>query len=58
MKPGDKLWNGVIVSQALADAYNAATARIESFEKAGRPVPEYILNGRHNLIASATTSSK
>ena len=52
MKPGDKLFNGATVTKALADAYNAATARIESFERDGKPIPEHLLNGRHNLLAS------
>lgn len=50
LKAGEKLWNGKIVSTQLAAAYNAATAKINAFEKAGLPVPENILNGRHNLI--------
>jgi len=53
MKAGERLWNGVIASQWLADAYNATTARIERFEAEGRTVPEELLNGRHNLIAGA-----
>lgn len=52
MKAGDKLFSGAIVTPWLADAYNAATAKIESFERDGKPVPENLLNGRHNLLAS------
>lgn len=52
LKAGDKLWNGATVSAQLADAYNSASAKIEAFEKAGKPVPENLLNGRHNLIAN------
>lgn len=52
LKAGEKLWNGAIVSPQLADAYNAATARIDAFVTAGKPVPENLLNGRHNLIAN------
>ena len=47
---GEKLWNGRVVTRQLADAYNSLTARIASFEAAGLPVPEQLLNGRHNLI--------
>lgn len=50
---GDKLWNGVEVTQYLATAYNRLTDRIEQFKAKGRRVPEELLNGRHNLIASA-----
>lgn len=52
LKAGEKLWNGAIVSPQLAAAYNAATAKIETFEKDGKPVPENLLSGRHNLIAN------
>jgi hypothetical protein len=50
IKPGERLWNGATVTAQLADAYNAMTRRVEGFERAGIPVPEYLLNGRHNLI--------
>ena len=50
LKVGEKLWNGRVVTRGLADAYNAATARIEAFQKAGLPVPVQLLNGRHNLL--------
>jgi len=53
MKAGDKLWNGAIATQYLADAYNSVQERIASFEKEGRTVPEYLLNGAHNLINGA-----
>ena len=52
MIAGDRLWNGAIVSEQEANAYNAIHARIESFEREGKPVPEYLLNGRHNLFMS------
>lgn len=50
LKAGDKLFSGAIVSAAQAAAYNRASARIESFEREGRPVPEELLNGRHKLF--------
>lgn len=53
LKTGERLWNGAIVTAELAAAYNAATARIEAFRAAGIPAPEWLLNGRHNLLASA-----
>lgn len=49
---GEKLWNGEIVTQPLADAYNALTAKIEAIEETGRKAPEHLLNGRHNLIVN------
>lgn len=51
LEPGQKLWNGKLVTPDLAAAYNALTDRIESFKAAGLPVPDQLLNGRHNLIA-------
>ena len=54
LKSGDRLWNGAIVSAHLADAYNAATARIMAFEAEDRTVPESLINGRHNLIANVS----
>jgi len=53
LQPGERLWNGATVTPELASAYNALQSRIESFRKAGRPVPVELLNGAHNLIASA-----
>lgn len=50
LNPGDTLWNGLAVTKDLATAYNAATAKINAFEKAGLKVPENLLNGRHNLL--------
>lgn len=48
----ERLWNGRIVTKPLAAAYNAINERIERFERDGLPVPEQLLNGRHNLIAA------
>ena len=52
LKAGDRLFTGAIVCAQFAATYNAATARIESFEQARLPVPENLLNGRHNLLNS------
>lgn len=49
---GERLWNGTIVTKYLADAYNNVSERIRKFEEDGKPVPEYLLNGRHNLLTS------
>ena len=53
LKAGDRLWNGAIVTRGLANAYNALEDKIARFRAAGLPVPEHLLNGAHNLIASA-----
>ena len=53
IQPGERLWNGAIVTTELAAAYNAISAKIAGFEAAGRLAPEELLNGRHNLIAGA-----
>jgi hypothetical protein len=50
---GERLWNGALVTPALASAYNAQQAKIARYRAAGLPVPDNILNGAHNLIASA-----
>ena len=56
MKKGYVLFTGAIVSEELARAYNAATAKIDSFIEAGINVPENLLNGRHNLLNSYATN--
>lgn len=53
MNIGERLWNGAIVTPYLAEAYNALQARMDQFRAEGRPVPLYLLNGAHNLVASA-----
>lgn len=50
---GSRLWNGATVTPHLAAAYNSLSERIERFADEGRAAPEQLLNGRHNLIASA-----
>lgn len=50
---GQRLWNGATVTPHLAAAYSSLTERIERFEAEGRAAPDHLLNGRHNLIASA-----
>lgn len=52
LKVGEKLWNGAIVTEALAATYNALSLKIEAMEREGRKVPGHLLNGRHNLIAN------
>lgn len=50
---GTRLWNGAIVTKHLAEAYNSLLDRMETCTKEGKPVPEHLLNGAHNLIHSA-----
>ena len=44
-------FTGATLTQSQVDTYNAVQDRINSFIAAGREVPEYILNGSHNLFA-------
>ena len=53
LKAGERLWNGAIVSKPLAAAYNATTDHIHAWKALGKPAPEHLLNGQHNLLASA-----
>lgn len=55
---GSRLWNGAIVTPHLAAAYNSMSDRIAAFEAQGRAAPEQLLNGRHNLIASAPSEAR
>lgn len=50
LKVGEKLWNGATVTPQLAAAYNSISAKIAAIEATGRPAPDNLLNGRHNLI--------
>lgn len=50
---GEKLWNGATVTPQLAAAYNAMQARIAAYTAQGKGAPDELLNGAHNLIASA-----
>ena len=56
LKPGDRLFTGAIVTAGFAATYNAATAKIEAFRAAGKPAPENLLDGRHNLLNSYATA--
>ena len=46
-------FTGRAMSDAAVNAYNAASARIETFEAAGLPVPESLRNDRHNILVTA-----
>lgn len=53
MREGETLYNGARVSKYLAAAYNSANDHIHAWKALGKEPPEHLLNGRHNLIASA-----
>lgn len=48
---GSVLWNGVLVTPYLAAVYNSLQDRINGFLEEGLPVPEYLLNASHKLLA-------
>lgn len=50
---GDMLFNGARVTKYLAQAYNGVNDHIHAWQALGKQAPEHLLNGRHNLIASA-----
>ena len=58
VKAGDILLNGAIATEHFAKAYNAISDRIDRFIADGREAPEYLLNGRHNLLVSFMQYSK
>lgn len=53
MREGEILFNGARVSKHLAQAYNQTNDHIHAWKALGKQPPEHLLNGRHNLIASA-----
>ena len=57
IKAGTRLWNGAIVTPQLADTYNSLQDRMAGFVRRGLPVPEYLRNGSHNLLAGYTGGS-
>ncbi|MBK3745951.1 hypothetical protein G3A39_43170 [Paraburkholderia aspalathi] len=50
IKTGERLWNGAIVSADLARTYNQISAKIDGLIRDGKPAPDNLLNGRHNLL--------
>lgn len=50
LQEGERLWNGQKASKQLAAAYNAQNDHAHAWLAIGKPVPEQILNGRHNLL--------
>lgn len=58
MKAGERLVYGGRATESDAAAYNAMSDRIAAFERAGRSVPDELLNGRHNLYISAALAAR
>lgn len=52
MQAGERLFNGATVSKYIAAAYNRANDHVHAWTALGKPAPEHLLNGRHNLLAS------
>lgn len=52
---GHTLWNGITVTQGMADAYNATQDTIEAFHAEGRPAPQHVLDGAFNIINGITS---
>ena len=50
---GERLWNGATVTPQLAAAYNKRAAMCDKWRASGREPPQELINGMHNLIASA-----
>jgi hypothetical protein len=49
---GYRCYTGRILPDCHVDSLNAMARNINQFIAAGRPVPEYLLNGSHNLFKS------
>lgn len=52
IEPGEEAWNGATINQYVASAYNRVNDHIHAWEALGKPAPEHLLNGRHNLLRS------
>ena len=55
---GYTLYNGVVCSDSFVDSYNRVQETINSFIRDGLPVPEYLLNGSHNLFVTYAENMK
>ena len=49
---GFKAYTGKVWPDCHVDSYNDIQETINSFINAGLPVPEYLINGSHNLFTS------
>ena len=49
---GYRSYTGAVLADCQVDSYNAIQRNINGFILAGLPVPEYLLNGSHNLFRS------
>ena len=57
-KAGERTIFGSTWTECGARAYNAMSERIAQFEEAGLPVPDSLLNGRHNIYVSANMPAR
>jgi hypothetical protein len=55
---GYRLFNGATLSDCQVDSYNAIQRTINSFTASGFRVPDYLLNGSHNLLSSYAQNLK
>lgn len=53
---GYRTFTGRVLTNQQVDALNTVQDRIDSFEEEGKPIPEYLLSGRHNLFLTFTTN--
>lgn len=49
---GFKAYTGKVWSDSQVDSYNAVQRNINSFITGKLPVPDYLLNGSHNLMVT------
>jgi hypothetical protein len=55
---GYRLFNGATLANCQVDSYNAIQRNINGFISAGMVVPDYLLNGSHNLLSSYAQNLK
>ena len=55
---GYRLFNGATLADCQVDSYNAIQHTINAFISAGIRVPDYLLNGSHNLLSSYAQNLK
>jgi hypothetical protein len=45
-------YTGAILNETQCQAYNAMTEKCNSYLRLGLPVPDHILDGKHNLFVA------
>ena len=58
MKYGFTAWTGVKFADSQVDAYNDIQHRINTFKRDLGYIPEYLINGSHNLFWSIARPTK